>query len=105
MISKLTFCVTCGRRSFHLQKSRGSACAYPAARIRKHNWSGKAIRRKTTETDRMKVLAIHENGGAEEFIVQFAVEIWSQAGNSMDSNAPFEEKVNLTVTLMYYNLH
>ncbi|GAU33691.1 hypothetical protein TSUD_148410 [Trifolium subterraneum] len=35
---------------------------------------------------------IHENGGAEEFVVQFAVEIWSQAGNSMDSNAPFEEK-------------
>ncbi|KAK2371353.1 MMS19 nucleotide excision repair protein [Trifolium repens] len=35
---------------------------------------------------------IHKNGGAEEFVVQFAVEIWSQAGNSMDSNAPFEEK-------------
>ncbi|KAK2425246.1 MMS19 nucleotide excision repair protein [Trifolium repens] len=35
---------------------------------------------------------IHENGGAEEFVVQFAVEIWSQAGNSMDSNAQFEEK-------------
>ncbi|GAU11749.1 hypothetical protein TSUD_75010 [Trifolium subterraneum] len=68
MISKLTFCVTCGRRSFHLQKSRGSACAYPAARIRK-----------------------------QEFIVQFAVEIWSQAGNSMDSNAPFEEKIEIAV--------
>jgi hypothetical protein len=48
---------------------------------------------------------IHKNGGAEEFVVQFAVEIWSQAGNSMDSNAQFEEKVNLTVTLVYYNLH
>ncbi|GAU45965.1 hypothetical protein TSUD_194120 [Trifolium subterraneum] len=73
--------------------------------LSKYNWSEKAIRRKTTGTGRMKVLAIHENGGAEEFVVQFAVEIWSQAGNSMDSNAPFEEKVILPVTLMYYNLH
>ncbi|KAJ0770270.1 putative ribosomal protein L37e [Helianthus annuus] len=30
-----TLCVRCGRRSFHLQKSRCSACAYPAARVRK----------------------------------------------------------------------
>lgn len=30
-----TLCVRCGRRSFHLQKSRCSACAYPAARTRK----------------------------------------------------------------------
>nr|GMC49944.1 60S ribosomal protein L37-3 [Ipomoea batatas] len=29
-----TLCVRCGRRSFHLQKSRCSACAYPAARKR-----------------------------------------------------------------------
>nr|GEY15097.1 zinc finger, CCHC-type [Tanacetum cinerariifolium] len=33
-----TLCVRCGRRSFHLQKSRCSACAYPAARVRKYNW-------------------------------------------------------------------
>ncbi|KAL1336951.1 hypothetical protein AAHE18_10G099700 [Arachis hypogaea] len=30
-----TLCVRCGRRSFHLQKSRCSACAFPAARKRK----------------------------------------------------------------------
>nr|BAH56907.1 AT1G52300 [Arabidopsis thaliana] len=29
-----TLCVRCGRRSFHIQKSRCSACAYPAARKR-----------------------------------------------------------------------
>ncbi|TYI91952.1 hypothetical protein E1A91_A08G085800v1 [Gossypium mustelinum] len=29
-----TLCVRCGRRSFHLQKSRCSACAFPAARKR-----------------------------------------------------------------------
>ncbi|KAK4484860.1 hypothetical protein RD792_007460 [Penstemon davidsonii] len=29
-----TLCVRCGLRSFHLQKSRCSACAYPAARKR-----------------------------------------------------------------------
>ncbi|KAK1436085.1 hypothetical protein QVD17_01860 [Tagetes erecta] len=51
-----TLCVRCGRRSFHLQKSRCSACAYPAARVRKYNWSEKAIRRKTTGTGRMRYL-------------------------------------------------
>lgn len=30
-----TLCVRCGRRSFHLQKSRCAACAFPAARTRK----------------------------------------------------------------------
>ncbi|PWA73054.1 hypothetical protein CTI12_AA264190 [Artemisia annua] len=51
-----TLCVRCGRRSFHLQKSRCSACAYPAARVRKYNWSEKAIRRKTTGTGRMRYM-------------------------------------------------
>ncbi|XP_061359137.1 MMS19 nucleotide excision repair protein homolog isoform X2 [Gastrolobium bilobum] len=35
---------------------------------------------------------IHENGGSEEFVVQFAVDIWSQAGNCMDFIVQFEEK-------------
>ncbi|KAK1550595.1 hypothetical protein Q3G72_021723 [Acer saccharum] len=51
-----TLCVRCGRRSFHIQKSRCSACAYPAARLRKYNWSVKALRRKTTGTGRMRYL-------------------------------------------------
>ncbi|XP_010910777.1 large ribosomal subunit protein eL37x [Elaeis guineensis] len=51
-----TLCVRCGRRSFHLQKSRCAACGYPSARIRKYNWSVKAIRRKTTGTGRMRYL-------------------------------------------------
>ncbi|KAF2578318.1 hypothetical protein F2Q68_00006768 [Brassica cretica] len=79
-----TLCVRCGRRSFHIQKSRCSACAYPAARKRTcmllslsaildpfrlrngsffislflelDNWSVKAIRRKTTGTGRMRYL-------------------------------------------------
>ncbi|CAK9141214.1 unnamed protein product [Ilex paraguariensis] len=51
-----TLCVRCDRRSFHIQKSRCAACAYPAARIRKYNWSMKAIRRKTTGTGRMRYL-------------------------------------------------
>uniref|UniRef100_A0A453G1M8 60S ribosomal protein L37 n=2 Tax=Triticinae TaxID=1648030 RepID=A0A453G1M8_AEGTS len=33
----LQFCIRCGRRSFHLQKSTCSSCGYPAARIRKLN--------------------------------------------------------------------
>ncbi|WRX27404.1 Large ribosomal subunit protein eL37 - like 1, partial [Theobroma cacao] len=51
-----TLCVRCGRRSFHLQKSRCAACGFPAARKRKYNWSVKAIRRKTTGTGRMRYL-------------------------------------------------
>ncbi|KAK6944977.1 Ribosomal protein L37e [Dillenia turbinata] len=51
-----TLCIRCGRRSFHLQKSRCGACGYPSARIRKYNWSVKAIRRKTTGTGRMRYL-------------------------------------------------
>ncbi|KAB2004028.1 hypothetical protein ES319_D11G170000v1 [Gossypium barbadense] len=51
-----TLCVRCGRRSFHLQRSRCSACAFPAARKRTYNWSVKAIRRKTTGTGKMRYL-------------------------------------------------
>ena len=29
-----TLCVRCGRRSFHLQKSRCASCGYPSSRIR-----------------------------------------------------------------------
>ncbi|KAK4762456.1 hypothetical protein SAY86_008224 [Trapa natans] len=42
-------------RSFHLQKSRCSACGFPSAE-RGNNWSLKAIRRKTTGTGRMRYL-------------------------------------------------
>lgn len=34
-----TLCRRCGRRSFHIQKSRCSACAYPAARVRSCTWT------------------------------------------------------------------
>ncbi|KAI9174780.1 hypothetical protein LWI28_022590 [Acer negundo] len=51
-----TLCVRCRHRSFHLQKSRCSACAFPAARKRTYNWSVKAIQKKTTRTGRMKYL-------------------------------------------------
>ncbi|XP_058094833.1 large ribosomal subunit protein eL37-like [Magnolia sinica] len=51
-----TLCVRCGRRSFHLQKSQCASCAYPASRIRKYNWSVKAITRKTTGMGRMRYL-------------------------------------------------
>ncbi|KAL2530971.1 Large subunit ribosomal protein L37e [Forsythia ovata] len=51
-----TLCVRYGRRSFHIQKSRCSAYAYPAARKRTHKWSVKAIKRKTTVTGCMMYL-------------------------------------------------
>jgi len=49
-------CVRCGRRSFHVQKARCAACAYPAAKKRTYNWGQKAMRRKTTGTGRMRYL-------------------------------------------------
>jgi len=51
-----TLCVRCGRRSWHLQKSKCSSCGYPAARIRSYNWGKKAIGRKTTGTGRCRHL-------------------------------------------------
>ncbi|VDM02420.1 unnamed protein product [Schistocephalus solidus] len=47
-----TQCRRCGRKSFHNQKKVCSACGYPCARLRKYNWSEKALRRKTTGTGR-----------------------------------------------------
>merc|ERR1712098_675984 len=51
-----TLCVRCGRRSFHVQKKTCASCGYPAAGIRKYNWSVKAKRRKTTGTGRCRYL-------------------------------------------------
>ncbi|THG04327.1 hypothetical protein TEA_011039 [Camellia sinensis var. sinensis] len=49
-------CVRCGRRSFHLQKSRCSTCAFPAARKRTYHRSVKAIQRKMIGTSQMRYL-------------------------------------------------
>nr|ALS05187.1 60S ribosomal protein L37 [Tortanus dextrilobatus] len=51
-----TLCRRCGKVSFHIQKKTCSACGFPAAKIRKYNWSVKAKRRKTTGTGRMRHL-------------------------------------------------
>ncbi|XP_054161549.1 probable 60S ribosomal protein L37-A [Oppia nitens] len=51
-----TLCRRCGRSSYHIQKKTCASCGYPSARIRKYNWSVKAIRRKTTGTGRMRHL-------------------------------------------------
>nr|ALS05048.1 60S ribosomal protein L37 [Centropages tenuiremis] len=53
-----TLCRRCGKVSFHIQKKTCSACGYPAAKIRKYNWSVKAKRRKTTGTGRMRHLSV-----------------------------------------------
>ncbi|CAD7952616.1 unnamed protein product [Amoebophrya sp. A25] len=49
-------CIRCNARAFHLQKKRCGNCGYPAKKIRKYNWSMKAIRRKTTGTGRCRYL-------------------------------------------------
>merc|ERR1711976_80333 len=51
-----TLCRRCGRRAFHIQKGTCGACGYPSARVRKYNWSAKAIRRKHTGSGRMRHL-------------------------------------------------
>ncbi|QSL64581.1 hypothetical protein MERGE_001882 [Pneumocystis wakefieldiae] len=55
-IKSHTQCRRCGRRSFHIQKSKCASCGYPASKMRRYNWSFKAIRRRTTGTGRMKYL-------------------------------------------------
>jgi len=49
-----TACRRCGRISFHRQKKVCGGCGYGggSAKVRKYNWSEKAIRRKTTGTGR-----------------------------------------------------
>ncbi|CAM9863517.1 unnamed protein product, partial [Ascophyllum nodosum] len=49
-----TTCRRCGRTSFHKQKSTCASCGYPAAKMRRFNWSEKAKRRRTEGTGRMR---------------------------------------------------
>ncbi|KAL7947681.1 ribosomal protein L37e [Trichoderma barbatum] len=51
-----TLCRRCGRRSLHVQKHECSSCGYPAAKMRKYNWSEKAKRRRTVGTGRTRYL-------------------------------------------------
>ncbi|KAL6052757.1 60S ribosomal protein L37 [Balamuthia mandrillaris] len=51
-----TLCRRCGRRSYHIQKKECASCGFPAPRLRKYNWSAKALRRRTTGTGRMRYL-------------------------------------------------
>jgi len=53
-----TICRRCNKVSFHIQKKTCASCGFPAAKIRKYNWSIKARRRKTTGTGRMRSLDI-----------------------------------------------
>ncbi len=51
-----TLCVRCGRRSFHIQSATCSSCGFPAAKMRRYNWSEKAKRRRTVGTGRMRYM-------------------------------------------------
>ena len=59
-----TLCRRCGKVTFHLQKKVCAACGFPAARMRRYNWSEKANRRRTTGTGRMRSLAVVRRSGA-----------------------------------------
>merc|ERR1711893_520442 len=62
-------CRRCGGRCYHIQKKTCSRCGYPAARMRKYNWSEKAKRRRTQGVGRMwhlkKVFRRFRNGFQE----------------------------------------
>ena len=47
-------CRRCGKVSFHLQKKVCASCGYPGAKMRRFNWSEKALRRRTNGTGRMR---------------------------------------------------
>mmetsp|Transcript_13016 Transcript_13016/g.19448 ORF Transcript_13016/g.19448 Transcript_13016/m.19448 type:complete len:93 (+) Transcript_13016:89-367(+) len=49
-------CRRCGRKSYHVQKSQCASCSYPAKKMRRYNWSIKALRRRTEGTGRMRHL-------------------------------------------------
>ncbi len=48
----------CGRISFHKQKKECGSCGFPAAKMRRFNWSNKAKRRRTEGTGRMRHMKI-----------------------------------------------
>ena len=51
-----TACRRCGRTSFHKQFKECGSCGYPAAKMRRFNWSAKAKRRRTEGTGRMRYM-------------------------------------------------
>ncbi|WPT10926.1 60S ribosomal protein L37-A [Picochlorum sp. SENEW3] len=67
-IKSHTICRRCGKRSFHKQKATCASCGYPASKIRKYNWSVKAIRRKTTGTGRMRYLKVVQRRAKNGFL-------------------------------------
>eukprot|EP01057_Protomagalhaensia_wolfi_P004712 Protomagalhaensia_wolfi_Nauph_80__4711@NODE_4886_length_485_cov_146_060538_g3955_i0_p1_GENE_NODE_4886_length_485_cov_146_060538_g3955_i0NODE_4886_length_485_cov_146_060538_g3955_i0_p1_ORF_typecomplete_len116_score21_12Ribosomal_L37e/PF01907_19/7_1e26DZR/PF12773_7/0_013HypA/PF01155_19/0_3HypA/PF01155_19/1_4e03NOB1_Zn_bind/PF08772_11/0_13Ribosomal_S14/PF00253_21/21Ribosomal_S14/PF00253_21/1_1zfMss51/PF13824_6/5_9zfMss51/PF13824_6/20YhfH/PF14149_6/94YhfH/PF14149_6/3_1_NODE_4886_length_485_cov_146_0 len=51
-------CRRCGKTTYHIQKKKCASCGYPAAKMRKYNWSEKAMRRRTTGTGDMKYMKV-----------------------------------------------
>jgi len=51
-----TLCPRCGKVSYHKQKKVCASCGFPARKMRKYNWSVKAIHRRTTGTGRCRYL-------------------------------------------------
>jgi large subunit ribosomal protein L37e len=49
-------CPRSGTRSLHLQKKKSGRSGFPNKKLRKYQWSKKAIRRKTTGTGRCRHL-------------------------------------------------
>mmetsp|Transcript_12387 Transcript_12387/g.39195 ORF Transcript_12387/g.39195 Transcript_12387/m.39195 type:complete len:93 (-) Transcript_12387:17-295(-) len=49
-------CRRCGRSSYHVQKAQCASCSYPCKKMRRYQWSQKALRRRTEGTGRMSHL-------------------------------------------------
>ncbi|KAH0472573.1 MAG: hypothetical protein KVP17_001180 [Porospora cf. gigantea B] len=54
-------CKRCGKRSFHKTKERCSSCGFPDSKMRRYNWSEKAMRRRTQGTGKMRYLKTMAN--------------------------------------------
>mmetsp|Transcript_70540 Transcript_70540/g.146905 ORF Transcript_70540/g.146905 Transcript_70540/m.146905 type:complete len:95 (-) Transcript_70540:111-395(-) len=49
-------CRRCGKISYHVQHKKCASCAFPAPKMRRFNWSEKALRRRTQGTGRLRHL-------------------------------------------------
>ena len=63
-----TTCRRCGKVAYHMQKQRCASCGYPAAKMRRFNWSDKALRRRTQGTGRLRYLKVVQRRGRNGFL-------------------------------------
>lgn len=102
-----TLCVRCGRRSFHIQKSRCSACAYPAARKRTCKNSLHCFKKTFSEDafhfldlDLLLCVNIHSPWSCLSLIC-----IWTNLYiRSLTEEAYLCSSIDMSISFVYYSL-